>query len=271
MIAVFGRADGRVNTDYFSEKPFHVNNCGSYRGLEEDLVIGRPHGRRDYQLLFPMNGRMTVNGCEVLPGEAYLLLPGMPQLYRYERCEDGEYYWIHFSGTAVAEALAAKSIKEGILSPGGSKSECGRLLSMIMHCLSEGYPCAEEYGALLLQALLALLGAPPKRSSPYRRAVQILSDPENGQSVKEIAEGYGMTVNHFVRSFKDYMGVSPGAFRIAKRMDMACELLSSTDLAVGKIAGMVGYLDALYFSRAFKKAVGCAPLVYRRRQHNGKL
>ncbi len=266
MLAVFGRADGRKNSDYFSEMPFHVNNCGTYRGFEEDLVISRPQGRRDYQLLFPMNGKMTVNECEVLPGEAYLLSPGMPQFYRYEKGEEREYYWIHFSGTAIADALAARKLREGLISLGSAKNECGRLLGLILRGFTEQYSCAEEYGALLLQAILELLGAPPKRSSPFRRAEQVLSDPQNEISVKELAESYGMTVNHFVRSFKDYMGVSPGAFRIAKRMDMACELLSATGLTVRKIAATVGYSDALYFSRAFKKEMGCSPIGWRRRE-----
>jgi AraC family transcriptional activator of pobA len=43
----------------------------------------------------------------------------------------------------------------------------------------------------------------------------------------------------------------------------AARLLRYTDLAVGQIAFAVGFTDQLYFSRAFKRRFGLAPLAYR--------
>jgi len=45
----------------------------------------------------------------------------------------------------------------------------------------------------------------------------------------------------------------------------AVRLLRFTDLTVGEIAHRVGYDDPLYFSRAFKRHAGEAPMAYRDR------
>jgi transcriptional regulator GlxA family with amidase domain len=62
-----------------------------------------------------------------------------------------------------------------------------------------------------------------------------------------------MSQNHFIRRFKQYAGVSPNAFRIEKRLEIACEMLISTDMTVERIGTASGYDDPLYFSRLFKK------------------
>jgi AraC-like DNA-binding protein len=72
-----------------------------------------------------------------------------------------------------------------------------------------------------------------------------------------------MTPNHFIRSFKQYTGVSPGVFRKKKRMELACDMLVSTELQIGIISKEMGYDDSLYFSRAFKKYTGFSPSEYR--------
>ena len=47
------------------------------------------------------------------------------------------------------------------------------------------------------------------------------------------------------------------------KMQRACELLDSTDKAIKVIAGEVGYQDAFYFSRIFKRIIGVSPQKYR--------
>jgi AraC-like DNA-binding protein len=133
-----------------------------------------------------------------------------------------------------------------------------------VRALSEKYKHADAFCEGLLGSLLALVGAPPVISSPYHKAIKLLSDPANSQSIEEIASIYNMSSNHFIRSFKQYVGVSPNAFRIEKRLEIAGEMLISTDLAVDSIAVASGYDDPLYFSRTFKKHMGISPTEYRK-------
>jgi YesN/AraC family two-component response regulator len=48
------------------------------------------------------------------------------------------------------------------------------------------------------------------------------------------------------------------------KIQRACYLLDSTGQSVKQVAASVGYDDAYYFSRLFKKTIGVAPNEYRK-------
>lgn len=75
----------------------------------------------------------------------------------------------------------------------------------------------------------------------------------------DLAGRYGMCPKYFSEVFKKYIGISPIDYLIAYRMKEAHRLLTSTCATVKEIAEMVGYTDAYYFSRLFKKQFGLAP------------
>jgi YesN/AraC family two-component response regulator len=53
---------------------------------------------------------------------------------------------------------------------------------------------------------------------------------------------------------------------INKRILLAKKLLRKTNSSIIEISNSVGYNDALYFSRIFKKKEGISPLAYRKQQ-----
>ena len=59
------------------------------------------------------------------------------------------------------------------------------------------------------------------------------------------------------------MGMTPMQYITSIRMTKAKELLETTDLTINEIGDLIGYQNALYFSRIFKKTVGTAPTAYR--------
>lgn len=83
-------------------------------------------------------------------------------------------------------------------------------------------------------------------------------------SEKDLAEQLYVTSSHFSRLFKQEEGIGCREYIIARRLERAKNLLSSSDLRVGSIAAAVGYKDVNYFSASFKKYTGQAPGEYRR-------
>ena len=64
--------------------------------------------------------------------------------------------------------------------------------------------------------------------------------------------------------FKKYLHVGFLDYLTEVRMQAACELLADPLRPTAEVAGMVGYVDASYFARAFKKKTGLTPTQYRR-------
>jgi AraC-like DNA-binding protein len=72
-----------------------------------------------------------------------------------------------------------------------------------------------------------------------------------------------MSKYYFIKLFKSATGATPQQYYMAMLMDKSKLLLSNTSHTVGEIATQCGIEDALYFSRLFKKHVGCSPSAYR--------
>jgi AraC-like DNA-binding protein len=82
--------------------------------------------------------------------------------------------------------------------------------------------------------------------------------------IRELADRFCCGTERFARLFRRHMGMSPKEFLIRLRMDKARNLMYS-NLAVKHVAQQVGYDDALYFSRLFKKTYDLSPDEFRKR------
>lgn len=82
-------------------------------------------------------------------------------------------------------------------------------------------------------------------------------------SLKTIADLFEINENRLFYIFKKYSQLSPGDYLMTYRLNRAKEMLVITEGAISDISRNVGYVDPLYFSRIFKKKVGCSPSVFR--------
>ena len=64
--------------------------------------------------------------------------------------------------------------------------------------------------------------------------------------------------------FRDFVNCTPAQYHAKLRMEQATALLAHEDFSISHIAEQLGYEDASYFSRVFKKIQGISPNAYRR-------
>lgn len=83
-------------------------------------------------------------------------------------------------------------------------------------------------------------------------------------SVEELARKAGMSRTAYIRRFKSFTGLAPGAFILKQRAEAAAGMLTSTSLSVGEIAEATGFYDTAHFIRAFRTRYGMSPLEYRK-------
>ncbi|MCS7460053.1 AraC family transcriptional regulator [Paenibacillus doosanensis] len=82
-------------------------------------------------------------------------------------------------------------------------------------------------------------------------------------TVRALAEQNDINENRLFYVFKKYAGMGPGNYLMAYRLNQAKDGLLATDAPIGEVANSVGYADALYFSRLFKKQFGVSPGEFR--------
>lgn len=83
-------------------------------------------------------------------------------------------------------------------------------------------------------------------------------------SVTWCASQLCLSPNYFGDLIKKETGRTALDYIQQKTMDVAKELLIHPDKSIGEIAYYLGYQYPQYFSRAFKRVVGCSPNEYRR-------
>lgn len=79
-----------------------------------------------------------------------------------------------------------------------------------------------------------------------------------------MAASLHLSEDHFIRQFKETLGVSPHSFVQAARYREAKRLLKDTDEKIEAIANAVGYADLHAFSHSFKRWQGVSPREYRK-------
>ena len=78
-----------------------------------------------------------------------------------------------------------------------------------------------------------------------------------------LAEQYHMDASYLSRIFSQKYGETIIAFLTRIRMEKAAELMKDQDKKLETISFLVGYDDYNYFSRVFRKKMGCSPRDYR--------
>lgn len=90
----------------------------------------------------------------------------------------------------------------------------------------------------------------------------------NPLTVKALAEENEVNENRLFYVFNKYAGMGPGNYLMSYRLNRARHRLLVNDASIGEVARSVGYSDALYFSRLFKKQFGVSPSGFRERFRN---
>jgi transcriptional regulator GlxA family with amidase domain len=83
--------------------------------------------------------------------------------------------------------------------------------------------------------------------------------------VAKMTEISGLPERSFVRRFQKTTGYTPIKYVHALRLEEAKQHLETGTLPIEAVSSEVGYEDASFFSRLFRRSVGMTPAVYRRR------
>ena len=209
-------------------------------------------------------------------GEAFLARPDVPIFYRADEVNPWEYYWVGFSGPAAPLLLAQTPFTAArpVLRPAAGDHLRQGLLD-IYKARGSDYPAAVRMAGYLQAALGLLMAEGPCRGeealSRYARqgADFLQRNYSRNVGVEETARTCGVSRSCLYRAFQAEFRCSPSDYLTRFRIQRACQLLCHSTLSVSAVAVSAGFADPFYFSRAFRREVGCSPSAYRTQKTGG--
>lgn len=140
-------------------------------------------------------------------------------------------------------------------------------------CMSfpAGYPLAIKGNLFALFFALYTSYSDKKRSPSTGKNIEKLKSVikyvelnyASPMTIAEMADLAGFSESHFMKYFKNTMGVPFTAYLNSYRLTMAGRMLLQSDDTILSIATEVGFDNLSYFNRAFKKQFGMTPSAYR--------
>ncbi len=186
-------------------------------------------------------------------------------------------YWCHFAGEAAPAFISHLGYEaEHPTSAVGVLPALTANFKSLLSIARTGYSSAAfVHAANQLRQILTFLASEIKSVNAHNRHNFNLQSIHNfmltqiGQplNLDSIAATSNLSKYHFSSKYKKLTGYSPIKHFLNMRIEHACHLLDSGTMSVKEIAALVGYDDALYFSRLFRKTIGLSPTEYRRSIH----
>ena len=96
-----------------------------------------------------------------------------------------------------------------------------------------------------------------------RARQRIRESLEMDLTIQDIAQDLGVGYSSFRKLFKEYTGIAPAMYQHNLRLQLAKELLTSTDESIKEIAYRLNFGSPDYFSSKFKAKIGMKPSDFR--------
>lgn len=242
-----------------------------------DVVVIPCHEEHGYAL----SGEISLYNCQFLPDRldsrviSTLAIDGVLQPTAKPADPKAAYWKSLMTGRENMHAdklpqYEANSSKQGVLHL--TPTELTYLVSLLQHTLAE----QQTDGMLLKQKYVEIILLELKKAIRHQNGkyiassvgnqkiiAQILAEMESdltrGFDIAETARRYAFSPNYLRKLFTDFTGLSPIQYLNRLRMIRACEYIEFQGMNPRQAAELVGIYDLNYFSRLFKRFIGCTP------------
>ncbi|MBR4961020.1 MAG: helix-turn-helix transcriptional regulator [Clostridia bacterium] len=259
------------------EEPLLVN-CAGYCGFDTPFQTRNREGRQDYYLQFVTHGRLYLwqdDATAILEAGDFLLTrPRTPYRYFLPGGESMGYLWVHFTGFHAGRLLSHLQLEPGRVysAPDSIPKIRERFEFLFGEFTNRQRGFDDACASRLTQILVSLSRAAAIGDTGAERKLTTLawlhSHFTENVSMGELAAMEHLSESRYRSVFRRQTGFSPSEYRIALRMQHACDLLATTSRSITDISADCGYGDVLYFTRLFKQKIGIPPGEYRSRGKN---
>ena len=122
-----------------------------------------------------------------------------------------------------------------------------------------------EIATMLIRHILLENMLKPSFDDILLKAISYIdANLEKNISLQELAEAINVSKSVLYRRFHAHFDCTVGEFINSKRIEKATSLLENTSLSLEEISQRVGFTNASYFTKIFKKLKATTPLKYRK-------
>ena len=201
------------------------------------------------------------------PGDIFFAFPMLS--FRLQPDPDFKYCYISFIGAHASDLLESLGVTRedpvrighGFLRDlwfsGLSRSNSDNLTFLAKGVLYYTFACLKKADPVYKKAVDC-----NSVVAQIRDAVeQDFSNPE--LSLERLCRSFGYNAKYICRKFRQIVGVGFSDYLVSCRIRHACILLAETGMTIREVSTAVGYPDALYFSKVFKKIMKVSPSEHR--------
>lgn len=208
------------------------------------------------------------------PGDLVQRLPGRRHTTRADDARTWVEFFIDVDAPFMAGLAACGAAEPApVLHPGldaGLLQRCDRFLDRLRRAGHDEGGAMLAAAHALLAELLTRARRPPatdRSAGAVAAATALLDrDLDRPMSMPAVARRVGLGYEHFRKAFAARVHCSPAAYRLRRRMELACDLLQQRrGDGLAAIAAAVGYGDPFAFAKAFRRQVGVSPGRFRAR------
>lgn len=143
--------------------------------------------------------------------------------------------------------------------------------------IQAGYYLVQKANLIILLSILGRVWEKQFKGKPYgyhgkreilAEALKYLENNINNEfNISELAYKACMSPHYFRKVFKEVTGLTPLEYINKIRITKAVQQLKEYNHTIAEVAEMVGINDTNYFSRMFRKVMGCSPTEFRKRNN----
>lgn len=247
--------------------PFFLRECGEEHSVPEKSVVRRVNLKNTY-LHYVTGGNGFFNGTPVGAGQAFLAWAGAEHTIANDPKDPLSFFYIGMSGFAHEALLESLGFaRERTVFP---YSYADRVRAFMQKALYTAAPQENNrMGYLLGEVILLLsLGQPTQKAAEedaglrdVALAKSLMAQNRYRLSVAELSAALGISRNRFGSVFHRITGVTPKAYIIQHRMELAKNFLVN-GYSVAQVAELLGYCDYAAFYNAFRQSTGVTPKAY---------
>jgi AraC-like DNA-binding protein len=213
------------------------------------------------------------NKCyQLKQNDAFLICPGESTFYKADESDPWEYCWISFDGYEAADILKRCGLSKSALTFHDKSN--GKLQNILLDLIYhyENFT-KNEYSTLsqLYQCfsyMLEQVSYINKKSAYVETAIDyIYHNYSYNIKITDIAKHVNLDRTYLYRLFKESCNISPQQYLLQFRLQVAVNMLETTNVNITEISYSCGFKDTPTFCKHFKKFYCDTPFRYRKEKH----